>query len=199
MKKSVQLQVFKGSEVQQHIDELAELRLSIFREYPYLYEGDIREERNYLKMYSSSENSLVILAQDGQKIVGAATGVPLKETSADYWEIFSKKGISIDEIFYLGELILLKDYRSEGIGNRLFDEFEKRVAEKHQYPKITICEVSRAKNDPQRPKDYVALDGFWKKKGFIKHPELVVYFSWKEIGNLKKTRHSLMFSIRDNL
>lgn len=193
-KSSVQLQVLKGSEIQPYIDTLAELRLLIFREYPYLYEGNIQEERNYLKMYYQSKNSFVILALDKGKPVGTATGVPFDKTPKEFRETFAKNGIPIEGIFYSGELILLKEYRNKGLGSRLYEELEKLVSGK--YEKIAICEVIKAKKDPKQPKDYVPSDRFWSKKGFIRHPQLAMYTSWKEIGGRKKIRHTLVFSLK---
>lgn len=193
-KSSVQLQVLKGSEIQPYIDTLAELRLLIFREYPYLYEGNIQEERNYLKMYYQSKNSFVILVLDKGKPVGTATGVPFNKTPQDFRETFAKNGIPIEGIFYSGELILLKEYRNKGIGSRLYEELEKLVRGK--YEKIAICEVTKAKKDPKRPKDYVPSDRFWSKKGFIRHRQLAMYTSWKKIGGRKKIRHTLVFSLK---
>ncbi len=185
--KPVQVEVCRGSDIQPYVDRLAGLRLTVFREYPYLYEGTISEEQNYLKMYSMSSNSILVIARDGDKVIGMATAIPLNETSSDYWKIFSDKKIPIDAIFYLGEMVLLKEYRGKGIGSRIYHQLEKLVKERGLYKKITLSEVDRGGDDKS----------FWKTKGFIKHPELRVYFSWKEIGELKKTRHALVFSSKN--
>jgi GNAT superfamily N-acetyltransferase len=193
---SVQIEVYRGSEIHPHIDEFAALRLSTFREYPYLYEGDIENERNYLKLYSGSQNSLLLLAKDGGKVIGAISGIPLKETSKVYWGVFSENSISLDDIYYLGELILLKEYRSGGIGTRLYDHFEKLIREKKIYTTIAFAELAESGDDPQKPEDYISLEEFWGKRGFVKHPELAASFSWKQTGKDQKTRHALVFSTK---
>ncbi|MCE2695092.1 MAG: hypothetical protein LW645_12620 [Verrucomicrobiaceae bacterium] len=35
----LRLQNFQGSEIEPHLDALGALRISVFREYPYLYDG----------------------------------------------------------------------------------------------------------------------------------------------------------------
>ncbi|MBS0647776.1 MAG: GNAT family N-acetyltransferase [Verrucomicrobia bacterium] len=194
-KSSVSLQVLKGAEIQPYINIIAELRLLIFREYPYLYEGNFQDERNYLKMYYQSEKSFVILALDGKKIIGTATGVSFDRTPPEFRKTFSKNKIPIEGIFYSGELILLKEYRNKGIGSRLYEELEKLIRGK--YKKIAICELTKTKKDPKRPKDYVPSDIFWSKKGFIRYRQLTMYTPWKEIGGRKKIRHTLVFSLKD--
>jgi hypothetical protein len=104
----VQIEVCRGSEIQPYVERVAELRLIVFRDYPYLYEGDIAEERDYLKMYSVSSHSFVVIAKDRDQVIGMATAIPLNETSTDYWKIFSDKKIPIDVIFYVGERVVFK-------------------------------------------------------------------------------------------
>ena len=37
-----------AGEIQAHVDELAALRIRVFRDFPYLYDGDLDYERAYL-------------------------------------------------------------------------------------------------------------------------------------------------------
>ena len=41
----------KGKQILDHIDKLAQLRIAIFKEYPYLYDGNFLYEQKYLKTY----------------------------------------------------------------------------------------------------------------------------------------------------
>jgi len=58
-------------------DEIAQLRIAIFKEYPYLYEGDPAYEAGYLKKFAHTPDSLVAVATEGGRVVGAMTGLPL--------------------------------------------------------------------------------------------------------------------------
>jgi len=42
----------KGKEILPYLSELARLRIEIFKEYPYLYEGDLAYEEQYLHTYA---------------------------------------------------------------------------------------------------------------------------------------------------
>ena len=46
------------------LDSLANLRLEIFREYPYLYDGRKEDELDYLKSYAEAPDACLILACD---------------------------------------------------------------------------------------------------------------------------------------
>ena len=72
-----------GAALHQYIDELAQLRMQVFRDFPYLYDGDAAYEARYLSTYIAAPESIIVLAFDGAKAVGASTGVPLKHETAE--------------------------------------------------------------------------------------------------------------------
>lgn len=49
-------------ELATHIADLARLRIEIFREFPYLYDGDRDYEQKYLATYLNCPQSVVVLA-----------------------------------------------------------------------------------------------------------------------------------------
>ena len=67
----------RGEAAKPFIPSLAALRIQVFREYPYLYEGDLSYEEKYLQDYSRIPDSVVVLALDGERVVGASTALPL--------------------------------------------------------------------------------------------------------------------------
>ena len=66
-----------GAEIEPHLEALGGLRMAVFREFPYLYEGTLAAEREYLQVYVRSPRSLVVFVRDGERTVGATTCVPL--------------------------------------------------------------------------------------------------------------------------
>lgn len=63
---------------------MAKLRIAVFRDRPYLYDGDVGYEREYLDAYAQSADSVVVLAGDGDQVIGARTGIPLPQDSAEF-------------------------------------------------------------------------------------------------------------------
>jgi hypothetical protein len=57
------------------LDEVARLRIEVFREWPYLYDGTLDYERDYLAHFADAEDALIVAARDGDSVVGAATAV----------------------------------------------------------------------------------------------------------------------------
>ncbi len=77
MSDPLRLQRFSGPQVKSFIPDLAKLRILVFRDFPYLYDGDPEYEEKYLKTYTDSPESVVVVAFDGGEVVGASTGRPL--------------------------------------------------------------------------------------------------------------------------
>lgn len=178
----LELKRLSGDALKQYIPELASLRIEVFRDFPYLYDGDTEYEARYLQTYIQCPESVIVLAFDGDKVVGASTGIPLKFETEEVKAPFIKAGLNIDEIFYCGESVLISKYRGQGAGIAFFDHREAHARELGGYRYSCFCGVQRPDDHPRRPAGYKPLDNFWRKRGYEKHPELHTTFSWKEIG-----------------
>lgn len=196
-KSSVKIKILCGREVIPYIHKVAELRIAVFREYPYLYDGELSYEERYVHMYSQTKDAILVIAEHNHEVVGAITGLPLAESQKEIKALFIKNDIPSERFFYLGEIILLQEYRRKKIGDLMYQQFEKALEEMEFYEKIAICEVVRAENDLRKPLDYKSLDRFWSRRGYVKHPDLVVYFSWREIGGAGEVKHPMVFWIKD--
>mgnify|MGYP006867923531 CR=1 FL=1 len=53
MATNVRVEVLVGTEIEDWLDRVAQLRIEIFSSYPYLYEGDMDYERHYLRNYAT--------------------------------------------------------------------------------------------------------------------------------------------------
>lgn len=178
---------FRGAEIREVTDALAALRITVFCDYPYLYEGSVAYEKEYLQTYINSESSFLFSVFDGEKMVGATTCIPLTGETADVQEPFLRKGMDIGRIFYFGESILLKSYRGLGLGNRFFEEREAHAASFPEVDTVCFCAVKRPADHPLRPADHQPLDAFWTRRGYVKAPEMVSYFEWKDLDEEAST------------
>jgi GNAT superfamily N-acetyltransferase len=172
-----------GKEIKNAVEKLAALRITVFRDFPYLYDGDIAYEKAYIQTYIKSQRSLLFAVFDGEKMVGATTCIPLNDETHDVQEPFLKLDLDLNEIFYFGESILLKEYRGLGIGNLFFEEREKHAFSYSETQTTCFCSVKRPIHHTLRPSDYQPLDDFWIKRGYIKSADLVSVFNWKDIGD----------------
>lgn len=195
MKTTPELLCLRGSEAEPRLNAIAECRIRVFRDFPYLYDGDKEYEADYLRMYTESANSLLILCRDGDQVVGASTALPLEEAEEDFQSPFLAKGLDPHGFLYFGESVMLPDYRGRGLGHRFFDLREEHARKLHR-PFTTFCAVLRSEDHPLRPSDYRPLDPFWKKRGYEPRPDLECSFPWKDVGEDCETRKRLRFWTR---
>ena len=192
----MRVEVLTGQDLDRHLDDVARLRIAVFHDFPYLYDGDFDYERGYLQTYRDSENSVLVGAFDGDKLVGAATGAPMSEHADDFAKPFENTGLDLDAIFYCAESVLLKEYRGLGIGHHFFDLREahgRKLGKSYS----CFCSVMRADDHPDKPEGYRPLNGFWRKRGYDPLPGVVANFRWKEHGQQDQTDHQLQFWMRE--
>ncbi|TNE56400.1 MAG: N-acetyltransferase [Bacteroidetes bacterium] len=182
-----------GPDIRPYLDDLARLRITVFREFPYLYDGSAEYEAEYLKAYTEAAASCIVLALDGEQVVGASTGIPLAKAGTEIREPWLSQPEAPEQIFYFGESVLLSGYRGQGIGKRFFNEREAWAQRLGGYSLLTFCAVIRPVDHPQRPPEYVALDRFWDNRGFQKRAGCVCRMSWKEVTEATELMHTLQF------
>jgi GNAT superfamily N-acetyltransferase len=183
-------------DILQSLEPIGRLRLTVFRDYPYLYDGSLEDEHEYLNSYAKSETSLVVLAMDGEQAIGASSCLKLDEADPEFRAAFQKAGLKTDCICYFGESVLLPSYRGQGIG-KLFFQYREAHARDLRCTMAAFCAVDRPDNHPLRPQDYRELNRFWQEQGYVKNPELQTTFSWKEVNQSEKTAKTLTFWVKE--
>ena len=185
----------KGKEILPYLTELAHLRMTVFKEYPYLYEGDLAYEEKYLQTYADCNESIMVLAINAKQIIGASTAIPLTFETEEVKQPFQDQKMDIEEVFYFGESILLPKYRGHGIYRHFFLERE-RAAKAYGSTIAAFCAVERPSDDPKKPINYQPLDPVWRHFGYSKHPQLRAYFEWKETGESNPSTKPLVFWLK---
>ncbi len=191
--KGWELREVRGPEARNYLDGLAGLRIRVFRDFPYLYEGDLSYERRYLETYFSCPDSFVALCFSQEHLVGASTAIPLISEERSFQQPFIDAGINPSEICYYGESVLLPELRGKGIG-RAFMQARERYA--RSLPGVThasFCAVVRPENHPGKPTAYSPLDSFWESEGFSKVPGLTAEYSWKDTGHTAESPKLMQF------
>lgn len=179
-------------EVIQKISEIAGLRISVFREFPYSYDGSMDYEVKYLSRYLNADNALFIGAYDttldkDQELIGVSTCLPLVEEESFVQKAFTDASCDLRDYFYFGESVVLPKYRGQGIGRKFFSEREMFALSFSQIKYTTFCAVERPKEHPLRPPIYRTSDEFWKSLGYTKQENLISEFSWTDVGDNEET------------
>lgn len=188
----ISTRILTGESVGAALDDLARLRITVFRDWPYLYDGDHAYEREYLKVYQSPGAVVVAAYDDAGRMIGASTGAPMEDHADDFADAFAKRPERLEEIFYCAESVLLPAYRGHGLGHAFFDgrEAQARTLGRRY---SAFCSVQRPKDHPMRPADYRPLDDFWRKRGYEPLSGVVAEFDWKDVGAPVSTKKPLQF------
>lgn len=196
----ISIKKLSGAELTPYVPDLARLRITVFRDFPYLYDGTAEYEEKYLQTYLNTDESIIVLALDGDKVIGASTGLPMEHETDEFKKPFVDNGYDPARIFYCGESVLLKEYRGKGIYKEFFVGREGQARKLGRFDWCSFCCVMRPDAHPLRPADYVPLDAVWTKFGYVRHPELQTEYSWKDVDQTEDTDKPMVFwmkSIRE--
>ncbi|MFV0369905.1 MAG: GNAT family N-acetyltransferase [Hyphomicrobiaceae bacterium] len=193
---SLKVTSLTGAAIKDVLPDLARLRMEVFRDWPYLYDGSLDYEQDYLATFAAAPGAVCVVACDGEKIVGASTGLPMGYADDEFKEPFESAGFTLAEVFYCGESVLLPTHRGGGVGHAFFDHREAQAKKLGGCKHSTFCRVVRPDDHPLKPKEYRALDGFWTKRGYAPVDGLVAHFKWKDVDQDEETSKPLQFWMR---
>ena len=191
----IEVRALTGDALGAVLDDVADLRIRVFREWPYLYDGSQAYERTYLQSYRDSADAIVVGAFHGETLVGASTGTPMEDHADEFAVTLAATGLTAEQTFYCAESVLLPEYRGQGIGHRFFDLREEHARSLGRRFSA-FCAVQRPAEHPLRPADYRPLDAFWRSRGYVPCPDAIARFSWKDIDQDRETEKPLQFWTR---
>ncbi len=191
----VDIRALTGAELEAHLDDVARLRIAVFRDWPYLYDGTLEYEREYLKTYRDNEGALLVGAFDAGMLVGASTSTFMEDHAEGFAAPLRQIGLPAGSILYGAESVLLPAYRGQGLGHRFFDLREAH-ARAHGRSHVAFCSVVREGSHPMRPATYRTNDAFWRGRGYAPLPGVLAEFAWKDLGDTGETVKPLQFWMR---
>jgi len=191
----IEVRALAGAELEAALDAVAQLRITVFRDWPYLYDGTLDYERQYLDTYRENPGALLVGAFHDGRLIGASTSTPMEDHAPEFAAPFQAMGIALEKILYGAESVLLRPYRGIGLGHRFIDLREahaRSLGRTH----VAFCSVIRPEDHPARPAVYRANDAFWRGRGYQPLPGVVARFSWKDLGDREETEKPLQFWMR---
>lgn len=181
-----------GEEIETYFNDISRIRVTVFREWPYIYEGSVDYERQYLQNYFDNERSLCILCFHENQVIGISTLMPLEGEHEDLKKPLREAGYDITKIFYYSESCLLKAFRGRGTYAEFFKRREEHVKYfSTDYESVCFCSVVRPDQHPLKPQDYRPLYESWRKYGFEKVENLQMSFLWQDLDQTTETRKFL--------
>lgn len=191
----MQIRHLTGEAIREHSAAIARLRIRVFREYPYCYEGNEDYERHYLTGLIEDKQALVLVAEEAGEIVAAATSLPLMgpaDITAAAVPLFRGAQEDPTNYYYFSEILVLPPYRQRGIAGTFYRK-RMQFAQDLGYRHLCFAAVI---NQAPKPAGYFDPTPLWHKLGFTPRPELVIDYSWptrQGDGRVVDQVHQLMF------
>lgn len=188
----IRIESFTYPDIPRHMNSLSSLRMTVFRAWPYLYDGTMPSEADTLSGFAASRTAVLIIAFDGDTPVGASTAVHMTEEDDHITLPFRESGIDLGRICYLGESVLLDTYRGRGIGVAFFDQREAHARGIDGVDTCAFCAVQRPDDHPLKPASAIPLDAFWTRRGYVR-TDLTCTMKWKQVDTDAKIENTLRF------
>ncbi len=197
----IHINVFKGPEAAPYIRPLSEMRVKAFAEFPYLYEGNVEDDFAYAHLYASDPQGMIVVAFEGDQIVGVRSGCPVPAHTIvmdeSRCQMLEDHGIQAKAYYYCGEIIVDPAFQRKGIATQLMTRFIEEVKEMGFPGMIAITSI-KPDDHPLRPHDYFDSGLFLKKFGFEKSP-ITFTAEWptrQGDGTVKTQENELAFWVR---
>ena len=191
----IETHIAYGRDIARWVPSLARLRMRVFREFPYLYDGSEAYEAQYLQTYTDCEDAMAVIYTDQGEPVGATTGLPMRAETDAFRAPLEAAGIDMQNLFYCGESVLLAPWRGRGL-YRGFFEYREQHARSLGLSSACFCAVVRPDNHPLQPTDYQPLDAVWMHYGYRLLPDLCAYYDWKDIDRPDQSAHPMRYWMR---
>jgi GNAT superfamily N-acetyltransferase len=191
----ISLRSLTGADLEAALDGVARLRIAVFRDWPYLYDGTLAYERAYLDSYRDNPAALLVGAFDGETLVGASTSTKMEDHAAEFAAPFRALGQPLETILYGAESVILPEYRGKGLGTQFIQKREahaRALGRSH----VAFCSVERPADHPLRPANARSNDAFWRRNGYAPLPGVKAEFSWKDLGDAQESSKQLQFWMR---
>ena len=179
-----------GDAIVPHLAEIGALRIAVFREWPYLYDGYADYESRYLARYSVPR-AAVIAAFDGDRVVGAATCLPLDDAGDSVRRGFAAAGLDS-----AGYFLFRRKRAAAGVSRARHRRGVlqgaggggRRLRHRHVLRGTARRRRSAPAGRPTGP-----LHEFWHHRGYAEQPELFCEMTWQDVGDAAPTPHRLNF------
>jgi GNAT superfamily N-acetyltransferase len=192
----VRVEFFAGAAMVPHLAALSRLRIAVFREWPYLYDGSAANESSHLAAFAQAGGAGLAVAFDGDAAVGCSSCLPMAQEDDYVAAPFRARGWDVGRFFYFGESVLLPAYRGQGVGVEFFRQREAHARAVSDCDFAAFCAVQRPAEHPLRPAGAVPLDAFWRKRGFVPYPNLFCTMRWKQVDTADKVENRLTFWLK---
>lgn len=189
---SIQLKTLQFHDVEPLWPQIVKLMDAVYMEYPNLYDGAGDGYDYNLDVFRKARDTHFCLIFDGPKIVGFIGSMCMEDAVTSYMKHLTAKNIPLQSKYYIGETVILPEYRGKGLGKKLHEAAETH-ARHLDYSEFWLCTLDESRVTTPAPAKYSSGEKFWRNRGFTRHPELIFNTRYKAVGESAETAHGMIF------
>ena len=199
---SYTFKTFGAPDIEPFNQFIVQERLKFYQGYPYFYVGNAELDRanGYIKWMSEIPNTILAIAYHDGIPVGFCIGTPFVdhgEHIQDGVDLFKQHGLKPEAYFYISDLIIQDQHRSDELHAKLMSLLEKE-AQKMGYSAFCVAEHDHD-NDASTPHDFASFDQLLLDNNY-KKSSMFSQFHWQTLqadGSVKDQDHRLVYWLRD--
>lgn len=194
------LKLLTSSELQEIVPFMVEQRIAAFRDYPYLYEGNTKEENEYCQWFVRQSHSAVAVAYWNGQPAGFVSGTSFTDFDIHFKasiDLFENNGLDPKKFYYIPEVIIMPEHRKKGLARKLLNLIEQH-AQKLGYQSSCLVHETH-EHHPLKPINYQTSENIWLKHGYWK-TGMIIKFPWLTLqpdSSLKNEDHELRYWIKN--
>lgn len=192
---TVRFTTYTGAAIGPVLGDFQRMHAAVFYDWPYLY-GGTATGTPYIARYAQSPRAALFIGRAAGQPIGHATCLPLEDEAVFVQAPFLARGWDPRRFFYFGEGALLRAWRGQGLGKRIFDLRESHARAVSTADYAVFCSVRRPAQHPLRPADATTNDAFWRRRGYQPLLGVACEMTWTDRGDAAESSHILDFWIK---
>lgn len=180
--------VFVGDKIAPYVNELAKMQ-ELYERPPYYCQANFAQDLAHILRFRDNPNSVVCLAFDNGKVIGAVMGRPQVDVRCVNDAFPDERSV-----FHLSHCLVLPQYYSPKLLESLYSAFEGHIKESPHYDRISCALVARPADFrlpvPPNPELFDAqLGNFGFKQVHSNQP---FFFEWTLTDERDDSKHPMI-------
>jgi GNAT superfamily N-acetyltransferase len=195
-----EIKILTGSAQKALIPFIAAQRIKQYQDYPYLYDGNMQEETDYVAWCLEQPSSALAVAYIDDAPIGFASGISLVDFD-DHMkgsiQAFTHANFNPHNYYYLADIMVVPAYQGNKISSLLLQAIENH-ARNNAYKNI-CCITENHDTHPFKPIDYVSVVEVLLSRFSYVPSSITLSFEWltrQADGSSAQQTHILQYWIK---